>query len=143
MTLPVAGNLNRRREDYWTLVELWSTSIQNIYQPRGHPTGSSRRGGCDKDMSCILIDGHIFHFASCQFGQKTVGSPLGSIVRSVARYFVCLKLPVHVAAWVDDQIFIMSTLEHGACDGFACGCRLCAEYHCRALEGQRLWRRRR
>ena len=64
-----------------------------------------------------MIDGHIFRFASCQFGQKAAGSPLGSIVRSVARYFARLQSPVYVAAWVDDLIFIMSTPEHGACDG--------------------------
>ena len=101
-------------------------------------TPSSCRGGCDKDMSGIMIDGHIFRFASCQFGQKTAGSPLGSIVRSVATYFARLQSPVHVAAWVDDLLFIMSTPEHGACDGFAGGCRVCAEYHGRAFEVQRL-----
>ena len=103
-------------------------------------TPSSCHGGCDKDMSGIMIDGHIFRFASCQFGQKTAGSPLGSIVRSVARYFARLQSPVHVAAWVDDLIFIMSTPEHGACEGFAGGCRVCAEYHGRALEVQRFWK---
>jgi hypothetical protein len=46
-------------------------------------------GGCDKDMSS-------------QFGRKTAGSPLNSIVMSVARYFARLPDPVHVAAWVDD-----------------------------------------
>ena len=50
-------------------------------------TPSSCRGGCDNG---IMIDGHIFRFASCQFGQKTAGSPLGAIVRSVARYFARL-----------------------------------------------------
>ena len=58
-------------------------------------TPSLCRGGCDKDMSGIMIDGHIFHFASCQFGQKTAGSPLGSIVLLVARYFAMLQSPVH------------------------------------------------
>ena len=66
-------------------------------------TPSSCHGGCDKDMSGIMIDGHIFRFASCQFGQKTAGSPQGSIVRSVGRYFARLQSPVHVAAWVDDR----------------------------------------
>ena len=48
---------------------------------------STCRGTCDKDLSCIVIDGHVFRFAACQFGQKTAGSPLGSIVRAVARFF--------------------------------------------------------
>ena len=48
-------------------------------------TPSSCVGGCDKDMSGIMIEGHIFRFSACQFGQKTAGSPLNSIVRSVAR----------------------------------------------------------
>jgi hypothetical protein len=43
------------------------------------------RGGCDKDLSGIMIDGFVFRFAVCQFGQKTGSSPLGSIVRAVAR----------------------------------------------------------
>ena len=84
----------------------------------------------------IMIDGHIFRFASCPFGQKTAGSSLGAIVRSVARYFARLQSPVHVAASVDDLIFIILTPEHGACEGFAGGCRVCAKYHGRALEVQ-------
>ena len=71
---------------------------------------STCRGGCDKDLSGIVTDGHVFRFATCQFGQKTAGSPLGSIVRAVARSFARLTYPVHVAAWVDDLIFGMSTL---------------------------------
>ena len=66
-------------------------------------------GGCDKDMSGISIAGHIFRFAACQFGQKTAGSPLNSIVMSVARYFARLPDQVHVAAWVDDLHFSMRT----------------------------------
>ena len=72
---------------------------------------------CDKDLSGIVTDGHVFRFVACQFGQKTAGSPLGSIVRAVARFFARLTDPVHVAAWVDDLIFIMSTPEHGGCAG--------------------------
>ena len=50
-------------------------------------------------MSGIFFDGHIFIFASFQFGQKTADSPLGS---AIELYFVQLSSPVHVAAWVDD-----------------------------------------
>jgi len=46
---------------------------------------------------------------------------------------------VHVAAWVDDLIFIMKTPEHGECAGFEGGCPVCQEYHDRALDVQRLW----
>ena len=49
-------------------------------------TPSTCRGGCDKDLSGILIDGFVFRFAACQFGQKTAGSPLGCLVRAVARF---------------------------------------------------------
>ena len=101
---------------------------------------SNCRGGCDKDLSGIVIDGHVFRFASCQFGQKTAGSPLGAIVRSVARYFARLPSPVHVAAWVDDLIFIMSTPDHGICAGHEGGCAVCAEYYGRALLVQQQWR---
>jgi hypothetical protein len=78
-------------------------------------TPSTCRGGCDKELSGIMIDGFVFRFAVCQFSQpeKTAGSPLGSIMRAVARYFARLPDPVHVASWVDDLIFIMSTPEHG------------------------------
>jgi hypothetical protein len=105
-------------------------------------TPSTCVGGCDKDMSGIMIEGHVFRFASCQFGQKTAGSPLGAVVRSVARYFARLPDPVHVAAWVDDLIFVMNTPEHGDCPGFEGGCEVCAEYHGRALEVQAMWRRK-
>ena len=70
----------------------------------------------DKDLSGIVTDGHVFWFATCQFGQKTAGSLLGSIVRAVARCFARLIYPVHVAAWlddaawVDDLTFVMLTL---------------------------------
>ena len=40
-------------------------------------------GRCNKDMSGIMIYGHTFRFARCQFGQKTEGSALGSIVGSI------------------------------------------------------------
>jgi hypothetical protein len=104
-------------------------------------TPSTCRGGCDKDLSGIMIDGFLFRFAACQFGQKTAGSPLGSIVRAVARYFARLPDPVHVASWVDDLIFIimMSTPKHGDCAGFVRGCLVCTEYHGRALKIQELW----
>ena len=70
---------------------------------------STCRGGCDKGLSCIVIDGHVFRFAACQFEQKTAGSPLRSIVRAVARFFAWLTYQVHVAAWVNDLTFVMST----------------------------------
>ena len=102
-------------------------------------TPSTCRGGCDKDLSGIMIDGFVFRFAACQFGQKTAGSPLGSIVRAVARFFARLPEPVHVASWVDDLIFIMSTPDHGECAGFEGGCSVCMEYHERALQVQEMW----
>ncbi len=86
-----------------------------------------------------MIDGFVFRFAACQFGQKTASSPLGSIVRAVARYFARLPDPVHVATWVDDLIFIMSTPEHGECACFVGRYRVCTEYHGRALKVHQLW----
>ena len=56
---------------------------------------SSCLGGCDKDMSGLSIEGHVFRFAACQFGQKTAGSPLNSLVMSVARYFARLPQEIH------------------------------------------------
>ena len=103
-------------------------------------TPSTCRGGCDKDLSGIMIDGFIFRFAACQFGQKTAGSPLGCLVRAVARFFARLTEPIHVAAWVDDLIFIMSTPEHGDCAGYVGGCAVCEEYHGRAVKVQEMWR---
>ena len=114
----------------------WVDALVNGCDP------ASCLGGCDKDLSGIMIEGHIFRFASCQFGQKTAGSPLGAIVRSVARYFARLPSPVHVAAWVDDLIFIMQTPEHGDCAGFIGGCAVCAEYHGRALAVQEVWKQK-
>ena len=114
----------------------WIDALVNGCDP------ASCLGGCDKDLSGIMIEGHIFRFASCQFGQKTAGSPLGALVRSVARYFARLPSPVHVAAWVDDLIFIMQTPEHGDCDGFEGGCEVCTEYHGRAVLVQDEWRKK-
>ena len=97
-------------------------------------------GGCDKDMSGLCIEGHVFRFAACQFGQKTAGSPLNSLVMSVARYFARLPQPVHVAAWVDDLHFSMSTPPHPPCDGYRSGCPVCVTYYGHALRAQALWR---
>ncbi len=83
---------------------------------------SSCLGGCDKDLSGLSIEGHVFRFAACQFGQKTAGSPLNSLVMSVARYFARLPQPVHVAASVDDLHCSMSTPPHPPCDGYSSGC---------------------
>ena len=103
-------------------------------------TPATCKGGCDKDMSGILIEGHIFRFAACQFGQKTAGSPLHSLVRCVARYFARLPHPVHVAAWVDDLHFSLSTPPHPPCAGFEGGCPVCVEYYGYAVAAERLWK---
>ena len=97
-------------------------------------------GGCDKDMSGLSIEGHVFRFAACQFGQKTAGSPLNSLVMSVARYFARLPQPVHVAAWVDDLHFSLSTPPHPPCDGHRSGCPTCVTFYGHALRAQALWR---
>ncbi len=96
----------------------WIDGFINGCDPR------SCLGGCDKDMSGLRIHGHIFLFAACQFGQKTAGSPLNSVVMSVARYFGRLPDPIHVAAWVDDLHFSMRTPPHPPCAGFIGGCEL-------------------
>ena len=116
---PVVGKDSRTGKNYVT----WVDGLVNGCTP------STCVGGCDKDMSGIMIEGHIFRFAACQFGQKTAGSPLNSIVRSVARYFVRLPTPVHVAAWVDDLFFSLSTPPHPVCAGHEGGCPVCEEYY--------------
>ena len=89
-------------------------------------TPSTCSGGSDKDLSGILIDCFVFRFATCQFGQKTAGSPLGYFARAIARFLACLTEPIHVASWNDDLIFFMSTPdsgpEHDDCAGFEGGC---------------------
>ncbi len=88
-----------------------------------------------------MIDVFVFRLAACQFGQKTTGSPLGCLVRAVARFFARLTEPVHGAAWVDDLIFIMATPVHGECAGFEGGCAVCGEHYGRALKvpRQEMW----
>ena len=44
----------------------WVDALVNGCDP-----ASCLLGGCDKDLSGIMIEGHISRFASCQFGQKT------------------------------------------------------------------------
>jgi hypothetical protein len=56
------------------------------------------KGGCDADLTGIMLDSHVFRFVTCQFGQKTGGSPLGSRVRSIARFFARLPTPLHMAS---------------------------------------------
>jgi hypothetical protein len=98
-------------------------------------TPSTCQGGCDRDLSGILIDGFVFRFAACQFGQKTAGSPLGYLVRALARFFAQLMDQIHVA----DLIFIMATPEHGQCAGFEGGCAVCEEQYGHALKLQAMW----
>ncbi len=86
-----------------------------------------------------MIDGFVFRFAACQFGQKTAGSPLGCLVHAMARFFARLTEPVHVASWVNDLIFVMSMPEHGDCAGFEGGCAVCGEYYGCALKVQEMW----
>ena len=100
---------------------------------------SSCLGGCDKDMSGLRIHGHVFRFAACQFGQKTAGSPLNSVVMSVARYFGRLPNSIHVAAWVDDLHFSMRTPPHPPCLGFRGGCATCIATHAKAVAAEKLW----
>ena len=47
--------------------------------------------------------------------------------------------PIHVAFWVDDLIFIMSTPEHSDCVGFKGGGAVCGEFYGRALKVQEMW----
>ena len=105
-------------------------------------TRGSCLGGCDKDMSGLRIHGHVFRFAACQFGQKTAGSPLNSLVMSVARYFGNLPDPVHVAAWVDDLHFSMRTPPHPACAGHAGGCSICGTAYRQAVLMEEHWRQK-
>ena len=74
----------------------WVDALVNCSPP------STCTVGCDKDLSCIIIDGFVFRFAASQFGQKMAGSLLCCIVRAVARFFKFARLtePIHVAAWV-------------------------------------------
>ena len=62
-------------------------------------TPSTCRGGCDKDMSGIMIDRHTgLPAVRRSVWSEDRGQSAGCIVRSVARYFVRLQSPVHVAA---------------------------------------------
>ena len=103
-------------------------------------TPSTCTGGCDKDMSGLSINGHIFRFAACQFGQKTAGSPLNALVMSVARYFARLPTPVSIAAWVDDLHFSMRTPPHPPCAGHVGGCVTCTAAYHQAILMEDLWR---
>jgi hypothetical protein len=133
-----------RREDC-SLEELWHAKERKLNIPlsaQGHPVG--QRGEhtgvaidtytCRGALSGIMIDGFVFRFAACQFGQKTASSRLGSLVRAVPRFFARLTEPVHVDSRVDDLIFIMSTPDHGERVDFEGTCAVCAEYHGRALK---------
>jgi len=100
---------------------------------------SSCLGGCDKDLSGIMINGFIFRFAACQFGQKTAGSPLNSLALCIARYFASLPNPVHVSAWVDDLHFSIATPLHPPCLGHEGGCPVCCQAFETATIAQTRW----
>ena len=118
---------------HWDGTVSWIDGFINGCDP------SSCLGGCDKDMSGLRIHGHVFRFAACQFGQKTAGSPLNSVVMSVARYFGRLPDPVHVAAWVDDLHFSMRTPPHPPCLGHEGGCETCVATYHRAVAAEAVW----
>ena len=96
-------------------------------------------GGCDKDLSGIMINGFIFRFAACQFGQSTAGSPLNSLILCISRYFASLPDPVHVSAWVDDLHFSIATPLHPPCLGHKGGCPTCALSYEKAVLAQDHW----
>ena len=92
------------------------------------------------------LPGTVAHWQACTARRQSVPAesgaagvtvtlarrrPQGSIVCAVARYFARLSDPVHVAAWVRDLIFIMSTPEHRECAAFEGGCEVCAPRPCR------------
>ena len=57
----------------------------------------------------------------------------------MARHYSLLSDPVHVAALVDDLLFIISTPEHAECACFDGGCEVCDEAHGKALKIQEAW----
>ncbi len=54
-------------------------------------------------------------------------------------FFARLTEQVHVASWVDDLIFVMSTPEHGKCADFKGGFAVCGEHYGSALKVQEMW----
>ena len=83
-----------------------------------------------------MINGFIFCFAACQFGQQTAGSPLNSLILCISRYFASLRDPVHVSAWVDDLHFSIATPLHPPCLGHKGGCPTCALSYKKAVLAQ-------
>lgn len=81
-------------------------------------------GGCDKSMLGICVNGITFRFASAQFGLKTSGCPLATIVRSLSTY-VQKKWHLNIGDWVDDLLFVHTTPPHPPCLGATSGCRIC------------------
>ena len=86
-----------------------------------------------------MINGFIFRFAACQFGQRTAGSPLNSLILCISRYFASLPDPVHVSAWVDDLHFSIATPLHPPCSGHKGGCPTCALSYKKAVLAQDHW----
>jgi hypothetical protein len=70
-------------------------------------TPSTCRGGYNKDLSGIMIDGFVFRFAACQFGQKTADMnprsfgakrnnvttyKIPSLAANLTSSFICVRL---------------------------------------------------
>lgn len=56
-------------------------------------TPSTCRGGCDKDLSGILIDGFVFRFAACQLGPPETPRRASSVPRARGAGWRCCTCP--------------------------------------------------
>ena len=84
-------------------------------------------GFCDKALSGVCLDGHVFRFSAAQFGGRTSNGPLSIFVDGV--YQILRDHPEHreVAGggFVDDLFFMLLMLWHGLCEGLQWGCARC------------------
>jgi hypothetical protein len=124
----------------WGVSFTSAAQLSNVLHRCNFSWSANLEDANDKDMSGLCIDWHVFLFAACQFGLKTAGSQLNSLVMSVARYLARLPTPVHVAAWVDELHFSMSTPPHQQIQGKEGGCPTCVEFYGHALRAQALCR---
>ena len=94
-------------------------------------TPSDCSGCCDKACMGIMLNGHCFRLASCQFGHKTSNGPLAVLTDAVLKY-LSRQRKLDGSCYVDDFIFVLHAEYHGECLGMAGGCAECARVSSKA-----------
>ena len=82
----------------------WEPLVTRVYGC----TPETCSGCCDKSCMGIMLNGHCFRFASCQFGHKTSNGPLAVLTDAILNYLSRLR-NLDGSCYVDDFILCITT----------------------------------